>query len=763
MSATVVICANPFAPLERAVHRLSRSFSIRGFLKRHGYDWATVRRLRMICHLNGRPLLRADWGRRLKRDDVVVVQALPAGGNGGGSQILKIVLMIAVMAAAAYITGPAVLGLTGITAGIVKAVIGLAFTALISFLIPAPKPASNRTFGDAPAASPTYSLQAQGNTARIGQPIPALFGRHRIFPDFVSQPYQSFAGNEQYLHYLLGVSLGEVDLETPKIGDTPIDRFTEVVWHKIEPGAPVPAGIADARIVASADVGEAQLPGSEAGSPWKGPFPCNPPGTVIGVTQADIAAPRGLYFANAGGGLDARGFTLEVEVQRVDDIDNPLGAWTALSGISVSMATTTPQRFSYSWALPQVGRWQMRIRRTDAKDGSAQAGHEVVWFGLRGQLTTDRRFPGLTVLAIRMRASGQLTDLQTRNINVVATRKLRTLLPDGTMSATLAPSRSTADAMAEMLLASYGGGLSESKVDLASFYAGKPLWDSRGYTFDGVFDTSRPLYEALQMAARTVRAVPIVQGGKVRLVRDVEKSVPVAMFTQRNILRHSFEIEYLLPTDETADAVTGEYMDPQTWRPRDVTVALPDSQALNPTRRQLFGVTNRQQARWVLWYWVNVNRYRRRLISWRTELEGLSALYGDPIRLAHDLPAWGQSAEATDFDAGTRTLEVTEPLTWTEGATHFVALRKRDGTMAGPFTATQGDDARQLVIGAGTLPTIDVGGDRERTHIAFGKGESWAAKLKIVAVRPRQDLVVELAAVDDDPRVYGDPPVEALS
>jgi len=766
MSTTFAICANPFAPLARDVHRPRRSFSIRGFLKRQGYDWAAVKRLRLICHLNGKPLLRADWGRRLRKDDVVVVQALPAGGQGG-SQILKIVLMIAAIAAAAYL-GPLVAGAMGITSaigvGIVKAVIGLALTTLISFLIPAPKP-SAQTFGNAQAASPTYTLQAQGNQARIGQPIPVGYGRHQIYPDFVSSPYQRFENNEQYLHYLMAIGLGDYDIETPRIGETPVDRFAEVSWQKIEPGASIPALIADPRMVASAEVGEAQLPGAEAtpASPWKGPFPTNPSGTGIGYLEIDYAAPRGLYYANSGGGLDTRSFTLEVEIQRLNDLGDASGSWVALATIVRSAATTTPQRWTDQWALPFPGRWQVRMRRTDTKDTSAQAGHEVVWFGMRGILTSERRFPGMTVLAMKLRASGQLTDLQTRNINVVATRKLRTLTAGGTMSSTVALSRNPADAIADMLLASYGGNLPETKVDLASIYAGYDEWQSRGWTFDGIFDTSRPLYEALTMCGRVIRAVPIVQGGKVRLVRDVATAVPVAMFTGRNIARNSFEIEYLLPTEETADAVTGEYMDPVTWRTRDVTVALPDSPAANPTRRQLFGITNRAQARWVLWYWVNVNRYRRRLISWRTELEGLSALYGDPIRLAHDLPAWGQSAEAVAFDAGTRTLAVNEPLAWTEGAAHYVALRKRDGTMAGPFEATAGDDERKLVIGAGTLPTIDTAGDRERTHIAFGKGENWAAKLKIVAVRPRHDLVVELAAVDDDPRVYSEPPAEVIT
>ena len=46
-----------------------------------------------------------------------------------------------------------------------------------------------------------------------------------------------------------------------------------------------------------------------------------------------------------------------------------------------------------------------------------------------------------------------------------------------------------------------------------------------------------------------------MQGGILRAVRDQAQSVPVAMYSMRNIVRGSFSIDYLLPTDATADAV----------------------------------------------------------------------------------------------------------------------------------------------------------------------------------------------------------------
>ena len=63
-----------------------------------------------ICLLNGKPLLRKDWGKALEETDIVNFVVLPQGG--GGSNPLRIVAMIAVIAIAAW--APGAMGLTEI-------------------------------------------------------------------------------------------------------------------------------------------------------------------------------------------------------------------------------------------------------------------------------------------------------------------------------------------------------------------------------------------------------------------------------------------------------------------------------------------------------------------------------------------------------------------------------------------------------------------------------------------------------------------------
>ena len=70
----------------------------------------------------------------------------------------------------------------------------------------------------------------------------------------------------------------------------------------------------------------------------------------------------------------------------------------------------------------------------------------------------------------------------------------------------------------------------------------------------------------------------------------------MARFTTANIVKGSFKLQYVMPGEETADAVTVEFFSPKTWKPAEVTVSLPRSLEDNPATVNLFGCTNQTQA-----------------------------------------------------------------------------------------------------------------------------------------------------------------------
>ena len=778
MPGTVVMLRNPFRPdRDREVIVVAEPLSIREWLGEQGIDEFECP---TICLRNASPLLRGRWDETLiGEDDVVVFVPLPQGGGGGdGKNPLRTILMLAVMVAAIYfapIIGTAI-GVTSTTGvALIQAGLAVVGATLVNVLIPPPKPSAiTANFGSAPAPSPTYSLQAQGNHARLAQPIPVVYGRHRVYPDLAATPWVEYSGNDQYLHQLHCIGQGEYDLEQVRIEDTPIASFEEIETEIVPPGGAV--SLFEADVVTAPEIAGQELIGvndretavttndageevtTVVGDGWIGPFTANPAGTRATEIGIDVVMPRGLYYAAASGSFSARTVEWEVETRAVDDKGEAAGEWLAVASESVTAATNTPQRKSYRYTVA-AGRYEVRARRTNDKSGDARAGHEIRWGGLKTFLEGTPEFGAVTLLAVRMRATDNLSQRSARLVNAIVTRRLPVWDPVTGWSAPQ-PTRSLAWAFADAARAHYGAELADARIDLAALHALDAIWEARGDRFDAVFDQGLTVWEALTRIARCGRALPFLQGGILRIARDAPRTLPVALFGPRNIAKGSFRVQYVMPGEDTADAVTVTYFSERTWAPDEVTARLPDSDAEatdKPATVELFGCTGAGQAMREGLYMAAANRYRRRIMTLRTELEGLIPTYGDLIAITHDLPRWGQGGEVTAADG--RTLVLSEPLEWDAGddtatpPAHYLALRKRDGSLSGPWPVSPGNDERSVVLSDDLDFEPYTGADEERTHFAFGVGEAWGLRARVLAVRPRGEQV-EITAVGEDARVH---------
>ena len=758
MPGTVVMLKNPFRlERDRDVFAVAEPIAIREWL---GEQCIGEFECPTICLHNASPVLRGCWDDTFVADgDLVVFVPLPQGGGGGGKNPLRTVLMLAVMVAAVYfapIIGTAI-GVTSTTGvALIQAGLALVGSALVNVLIPPPKPSAvTANFGSAQAPSPTYSLQAQGNQARLAQPIPVAYGRHRVYPDLAATPWGEYSGNDQYLHQLHCIGQGEYDLEPVRIEDTPIASFEEIETEIVPPGESVTLFEAD--VVTAPEIAGQELIGAndrEAGDDgWIGPFTANPAGTRATEIGIDVVMPRGLYYANDNGSFSARTVEWEVEARAVDDDGAAAGEWIAVASESVTAATNTPRRKSYRYTVT-AGRYEVRLRRTNDKSGDARAGHEIRWGGLKTFLEGAPAFGDVTLLAVRMRATDNLSQRSARMINVIVTRRLAVWDPANGWS-TPQPTRSIAWAFTDAARAYYGAGLADARIDLAALHALDAVWQARGDRFDAVFDQGLTVWEALTRIARCGHALPFLQGGILRIARDAPRTLPVALFGPRNIVKGSFRVQYVMPGEDTADAVTVTYFSERTWAPDEVTAALPGSATEatgKPATVELFGCTGADQAMREGLYMAAANRYRRRI---RTELEGLIPTYGDLIAVTHDLPRWGQGGEVVAVDG--RTLTLSEPLEWSsdtaEPPVHYLALRRRDGSLSGPWPVEPGVDDRTVVLSEDLDLEPYTGADEERTHFAFGPGEAWGLRARVMAVRPRGEQV-EITAVGEDGRVH---------
>lgn len=96
--------------------------------------------------------------------------------------------------------------------------------------------------------------------------------------------------------------------------------------------------------------------------------------------------------------------------------------------------------------------------------------------------------------------------------------------------------------------------------------------------FDGIFDSSRTLINSVQSVLGAGRASMIIVNGRdVDIVRDEEQSIPVAVFSDRNIVAGSLEIDYLMYHPDEKDSLFSTYRDATDWKDLDVHGYLPNT------------------------------------------------------------------------------------------------------------------------------------------------------------------------------------------
>jgi hypothetical protein len=728
---------DPFDPESRTVERIPKNRRIAALCPKTN--------LPVVCIYNGTPLLRAGWKRRVKHGDTVAFVVLPRG------KAFKSVLSIVVMAVVSFYVSPIVAQKFGFVAGsfgaaMVTAGLSIVTSLLLNAILPPPKPPTPQSMADIAAPSPTYNLAAQGNAARLEQPIPVHYGRHIAYPDFAARPYQEYQDNEQYLYQLLVVGQGLYDIESIRIEDTPIATFEGAQTEIVQPGQTVT--LFPSAVIQSSEIGGAEITGPQ------GPFTASGPdesATAIGV---DLVCPAGLYYSNDAGGLDAKSLTVRVEAQNINNEGAAVGAWIVLGTETINGATNTAIRRSYRYAVA-AGRYQVRVTRTDTKDTRARAAHAVHWAGLRAYLPDATDYGNITLLAVKLKATAQISEQATRRINVVGTRKLPTWHPTNGWSSPVA-TRSIAWALADICRASYGASLSDDRYDLAGLYALDQVWTARGDTFDARFDGKMTIGEALSNTARAGRAKWYQQAGKVGFWRDTPQTVPRYIFQPRNIVAGSFSMDFAPASTDTSDAVRMSYFDERYWQQRDATCMLAGSAGAKLAEINAFGMINRAQVVREGMYIAAANRYRRRFVKFETEMEGHLVRFGDLIGIAHDVPAWGQSGDLIGWDAATRTATLSEPPVWTDGANHYVRLVGHNGTPTGIIQAAK--HATQpnriiLAVDPGFTPETE-GYRRERTRYVFGSAGQIEAQALVVAIRPKDRTRIEIEAVVEDSRVH---------
>ncbi len=601
-------------------------------------------------------------------------------------------------------------------------------------LIPDPPDVSDRD------VSPTYNLAAQQNSARLGANVPIQYGRCRIWPDLIAQPYSTYNNNEQYVYQLFCLGAGEFSVGNLQIEDTDVTSFDEISYEYYY-NQPVTLFPTD--VETSVEVAEQVLSTSNTG-----PFSANSSGTTANRIEIDIVFPQGLHRARSSGDIDSQTVNVIAEYRAI-----PPGSWQTLVDTNVTRADRTPQRLTFG-ADVTPGRYEVRVRRGDAESSGPKLYNRCQWQAMRAYLEDDAiTYDDVTVLAVRAKATGNLTELSRKRFNVVATRKLP--IYSGSWSSPTA-TRALAWALADIVRAEYGADQVDARLDISALSTLNSTWSSAGDEFNYRFDTRVTLWEALKIAARAGRAYPVRNNNVISFVRDEATTTPTALFNRHNIVRDTFRVEYSLTGEDEHDAITAIYIDPDNdYKEKQVLCQPAGSSAANPKDLRYPGITDRDQAWRLGMYDAEAMIKRRKVARFETELEGLIPQKGDLITVANEDFNLTQGSELI-YASGT-TLRVAQDLEWTvtsPATTYAIRLRKPNGDVDGPKTVTQGATPNELILASGLSWTPNTDGEGQRTLVQFGQLAITNSDWLLNEIRPLGGNKVALAALNYVSSVY---------
>lgn len=742
----------------------------------------------VIAIVGSKPAVRelGDWDYPLGDGALVQFRQLAmGGGGGGGSNPLQMVLQIAIIAlavATSVFLGPGAFGIAGLglnsfVASLAGAGVMILGTMLMGQLSPQNLPQGQLSANAAAAASPTYSINASGNQARLYQPEPEGFGRMKIVPDFAADTWTQYVGNDQIGYFVYGIGRGRYEVESLQFGESVFWRDGALVEDSpyeiqdiqfVEPGQAVT--IFPDNVITSDEVSGQELfaPNDAEFDGSIGPYTTNPPGTKTNKLLFDFVLQNGVGHYDDQGNLNNYTVSWKIRYQAIDDIGNPASEWATLDEITVTNGTLTPQRMTYAYDVAD-GRYQCDIIRTSNTTGDGRTLDTLIWGAMRAMLPGTYAYP-ISCIAFSVRANNALTQNASTRFSVIATRKLPLYDRATKTWSDETPTRSWAAAVAHVCKCEWGGRVSDANIDLDALWAIDEKLQARGWQYDSYIDGAYLVWPLLVEMCQSQCVIPRFVGPVLSFVMDAADRPPVFALTPRNIVRNSFSVTYATWSDETPDDVTVEYLDADYgYQQRDVTATLPESESREPSGLNILGITSREHAHKVAVAYAAHNRWQRVIVECQVEALGRIINRGDVCTVAHPRFRNTAAGAVASWDESGLKIGLKRDMGRTGADTdegdRYIALTRQDGSIWGPCklavledsTAVldSADYATLLLQGQGNpFEWLTSGVDRLPTTWTLYTSRVYQRLMVVDSVTTQDFLHYSLKLLNYDDRIY---------
>lgn len=612
-------------------------------------------------------------------------------------KVFGMILSVGLSFLTAGIAGGAILG--GLSMGwrmVTAIAIGMIGGALVSRLN---RPRVDTSNADQ-SQSQTYGWGGTSTLTGQGHPLAVTYGSMKSGGVLLSRHIIS-DGARQYLHLLYCAGEGELqDIRNIRINENPADNYKDV---QID----IRLGTNDQKIIPNFADNYADQPlNYELSGGWA---THEVQGNLCTGIELTVALPNGLYYSNDEGGMDLTSVTLAAECHIVGSAEAwtalPLcdstgtdafltrkdGAWVrSLNGASlggnysgrINEATNRAIYRVYRFEGLPPGRYEVRVRCVHKDGNTIRYVNRVYWTQLTQIVYDDFVHPGKALIGIRALATEQLSGNDPAVTWVQERSKLYVWNP---YRKAYEEKRADNPAWAcyDILhqCRRIGGryivrGEPADRLSYDMFKAWAEQCDSKGYTFNYIYDSAMQVWEALRYPETVGRGKVIMQGTRFTCVYDYPAQ-PSQLFTVGNIKQDSFKEEFQ-GTQGRANVIEISFMNKDKNFERDVLPVFSDdydaSEALStPTQIELMGCTDLKQAYAHGKHALRANKYELRTCTFDAFVDAIACTIGDVILLQHDVTEWGSGGRVVSVDGAAVTLDRT--VTMAEGKQYRLMVR----------------------------------------------------------------------------------------
>ncbi|AYO22425.1 hypothetical protein D0856_20925 [Vibrio owensii] len=470
-----------------------------------------------------------------------------------------------------------------------------------------------------------------------------------------------------------------------------------------------------------------------------GPYVACPEGYTTDYIEIDMLRSSGWGHYDSKGRLQDHTVDWEVWVRDADI--GELDTWQVFP-FSYSAKSYDQVGQTHPITLPSAIRPEVMLVRKTRSYYDTKYLDKLQWMRLKCRLPTASSYATSTTLAISIRSDSNLSSSATNKIKVVQTRKLP--VPDGAGGWTeeLQATRDIAPAVRYIV---HNSGGSDDDIDMDELlWMHENVWAPAEEYFDGGFVDDGTIYSALKTVLQSGMAEFCFDIGKILPKRLFEKTGAGHVYTPDVMTGDGLTITTTLYDPDQNEGLIVYYMDPTDWTTSSVKCWLGDKNAISKWGELELtkGVTSETRAWRIGMRMLRRSKGEKINYSFNTEMDALNSTYLDYAELCDDLPNFGQFGEVVDWqvvpnsnDELVAQIMVDRDLEWTEGESHYMTVRRHDGTGNGPFVATK--VSSRVVMLDGQLDFIpNLTGQIEPPLWLFGDATRYSEPAVITSITP---------------------------